>query len=101
MAPGGVRDPRSTAPASLLGCRHLVEAPNRLRKNHGAGAICRVVTRNSLLSCRERATEAGTYVDFDVFCYRWADPGQSPAVTTPRPLPAWSAGRDCRPWPRG
>jgi transcriptional regulator GlxA family with amidase domain len=73
-------------------------APSRLRKKSRWRAICRAPMRNTRLSCREFVTETGFCVDFDAFYCRWADSGQSPAVTTPRHRPAWSGGRDCRPW---
>ena len=66
--------------------------PNRLRKKSLFRSICRASVRNSRLSCKESSVETGFCVDFDVFCGRWADSGQTPAVTTPRPPPAWSTG---------
>jgi hypothetical protein len=40
-----------------------------------AGAICRVVMRNSRSSCREGVTGAGYCVDFGGFCGHWAESG--------------------------
>jgi hypothetical protein len=65
-------------------------------KNHGCGAICRVVVRYSRSSCREFVTGAGYCADFDDVCGRWAESGQTPGVTTPPPPPAWAAGSGYR-----
>ena len=49
--------------------------------------------RNSRSSCRERLTETAFCVDFDGFCRRYAESGQTPGVLRPGPYQLWQSNQ--------
>jgi hypothetical protein len=93
---GGIDPEKPEAPQTMV--KAVERFFSRLRKKSPYRAICRVSIEDSSSSCRESVIGTAFCIDFDGFCRYWADSGQSPGVTTPRPPAASAAGSGCRPW---